>query len=502
MAENTAVESAPVEKIQNNVSQGMGLIYGLGMMTFSGFNQMLTQYWNYFLTNAVGMDPAAMGTLTSTASLVAWFFVIIAAFIVEKIWFRWGQYRSYILLAPPLTLLFILGAWTDWTWLGVAPGSSAQVFLIGGCYLAGQFFINLFMISGTSMITVASKTEADRALLSSRKGQGNMAIKVLFAFISLPMILFFAGEDPMGNAKPDTVIGYTMTALVWGLVFVAAFVFLFIKFKGMDPTEEFCAARAEAKKRGEKLSMEASDTQKVTFVNGIKYFFTNLPALGLFLGEVGRAVVTMTLSGMAIYYCSAVYNDNMLYKGMMTIANICGLVGTFAGEQIGKFLGNRMCYFLATCGTGLSMLAGYLVGDAGAMIFSVIVCCVFFFYNIMMSVEYSCMANAITYQEYKNGETAKAFIMGTIQWCPNIGKMIQGALVGYGLSAIGYSKYAVMTPEMVSGINMLTFLVPAIVCLACAALFFFMHRLTAEDMKEAQEALAAREAAKKAAKNA
>ena len=489
------VESGSVKAIKNNVSQGMGLIYGLGMMTFSGFNQMLTQYWNYFLTNAVGLDPAVMGSITLVASIGAWFFVIIAAFVVERIWFRWGQYRSYILLAPPLTLLFILGAWTDWTWLGVQTGSMAQIVLIGGCYLLGQFFINLFMVSGTSLITVASRTEADRALLSTRKAQGNMAIKVLFAAISLPMILFFAGMDPMGNDKPDTVIGYTLTALVWGIVFVAAFVFLFVKFKGMDPTEEFCTARLEAKKRGEKLTMEASDTQKVGFFSAIKYFFTNVPALGLWIGEVGRAVCTMVLSGMAIYYCTAVYNDNTLYKGMLTLANVCGLVGTFAGEQFGKRVGNRMCYLIATLIAAVAMLAGYFVGSAGQILFTIVVCASFFGTNMMMSVEFSCMANAITYQEYKNGETAKAFIMGTIQWCPNIGKMVQGALIGYGLAAIGYSKDAVITAEMTQGITFLTFMVPAIVLFVCAAIFFFMHRLTTKDMEEATAAIEARKAA-------
>ena len=207
--ETSAPESTGTveEKLENNVSQTMGLLYGIGMMTFSGFNQMLTSYWNYFLTNAVGMDPTTMGSITSISSIVAWFFVFIAAMVVEKVWFRWGQFRSYLLLAPPFTLLFILGAWTDWTWAGVEPGSGMQVALIAGCYMAGQFFINLFMISGTGLIPAVSRTEADRTLLSVRKGQFNLVIKLLFAAISLPMIIFFAGGDPMSGERPNTPIG-------------------------------------------------------------------------------------------------------------------------------------------------------------------------------------------------------------------------------------------------------------------------------------------------------
>ena len=101
----------------------------------------------------------------------------------------------------------------------------------------------------------------------------------------------------------------------------------------------------------------------------------------------------------------------------------------------------------------------------------------------MMAAEFSCMSNAIAYQEWKKGKTSKAFIMGTIQWCPNIGKILQGALVGFGLGAIGYSKeITVAPPEMVTGIAFLTFMVPAIVLIVCFVLFFFMHRLDAKQM--------------------
>ncbi len=479
-------QGAITEKLKNNVSQTMGLLYGLGFMMFSGFNQMLSSYWNYFLTNAVGLDPAVMGSITSISSIAAWIFVFIAAIIVERVWFRWGQYRSYLLIAPPLAFIFILGAWTDWTWLGVQTGSAAQIALIAGCYMLGQFFINLFMVSGTSIINVVSHTEADRSLMSTRKAQGNMAIKVLFAAISLPMIIFFAGGDFASGQRPDVPIGYTITAFIWGIFFVAAFIGLFFLFRGKDPSEEYCAERAKARKAGVKL--EKSDqpvAEKVSVWECFKFFFTNIPALGLWIGEVARAVCTMVLNGMAIYFCTVVYNDNTLYAGMLTAANICGLVATFAGEALAKTLGNRWTYIIGTLVAAFAMLFGFFIAATSVIGFTICVCASFVGTNIMMAVEFSCMSNAIAYQEWKNGKTAKAFIMGTIQWCPNIGKIIQGALIGFGLAAIGYSKdIAVATPEMAQGISFLTFMVPALVLFAAAILFFFMHRLTSKQMAE------------------
>ena len=476
-------QGGAVAKVANAITQKMGLMYGIGMMFFSGWNQMLSSYWNYFLTNAVGMDPALMGTMTTISSFAAWIIVFIAAIVIERIWLRWGQYRSYMLFAPICALVFIMGAWTDWTWIGVQPGSVPQAVLIGGCYIIGQFFINLFMISATSMITVASKTEADRALMSAR-------IKLLFAAVSLPMIIFFAGGDLASNAKPDTVIGYTITAFIWGIVFVIAYIFLFKMFKGMDPTEEFCQRRAAAKKAGEKVETIQSDIEKVSVWKCLKYFFTNLPALGLFIGEVGRAIWSMLLGAMAVYYCTVVFDQPMLYAGCLTLANAAGLVGTFCGEAIARKFGNRLTYLAGMAIVIVSMVFGFFGAAASTIVFTVAIVVSFFGGNMMMAVEFSCMANAITYQEYKKGESAKAFIMGTIQWCPNI-----GAIAGFGLAVIGYSKTVeVVTGTMVQGITFMTFMVPAIAMIICFVAFFFMHRLSSSQMEEAEAALQARKA--------
>ena len=487
------------ETVENNVTQLMGLLYGMGMMMFSGWNQMLTSYWNFFMTEAVGLDPATMGTITSVASVGAWFFVFIAAIIVERVWFRWGQYRSYILIAPPLAFLFTLGAWTDWTWAGVETGSALQIGLLGTLYTIGQFCVSLFMISATGLIPAVSKTEADRALLSARKAQCQLVIKLFFAAVSLPMIIFFCGGDITSNAKPTEPIGYTITSFIWGIFFVAAFVGLFILFKGKDPTEEFCEAKYQAKKRGEKLEREVEVIEKVSVLNCIKYFVTNPPALGLLIGEIGRAIYTMVLQSLAVYYCTLVFDDPRLYAGLMTVGNATGLVGTFVGEFLGtKVLGSRWTYIVACLIVTISLVIGYFIGSTSVLVFTVIVCATFFGANMMMSVEYSCMSNGIAWQEWKQGETAKAFIMGTIQWCPNIGKIFQGFMVGWGLAAVGYTSNAEVTPELVQGITMITFLLPAAVMGICTLAFVLMHRLTTDQVHQINADLDARHNAKKA----
>ena len=479
-----------VEKVANNVTPLQGLMYGVGIMMFSAYNQMFTSYRNYFLTDAVGLDPITMGQITSWTGAVTWVWVFIAALIVEKVWFRWGQYRSYLLLTPALGFIFTLGSWTDWAFLGVETGSTAQVMLISVTYLIGEFFINLFMVAVTGLIPAVAHTEADRNLMSSRKAQCQLVIKLIFAALSLPMIIFFSGGDPTSNVRPDTVIGYTITATIWGISFVLSFLMLFFMFKGKDPTEEFCRKRYEAKKRGEKF--EIPENQKIEQVSigfAIKCFFTNIPALGLWLGEVGRGIYIMVLQSLAVYYCTAVYDEPMLYASMMTIANVVGMVGCFAGEFTDKYVGARRTYLIGCVLLCLGLLGGYFFAAVSKMWFTVMVCVCFFGANFIMTVEFTCMSNAIAWQEYKQGKTAKAFIMGTIQWCPQIGRIAQGIIVGAGLAAIGYTADVQMTGEIVKGISALTFLAPLAIMIVTTILFFFMHRLTTEQVIEANAEL-------------
>ena len=73
--------------------------------------------------------------------------------------------------------------------------------------------------------------------------------------------------------------------------------------------------------------------------------------------------------------------------------------------------------------------------------------------------------------------------------------MFQGAIIGFGLASIGYSaSVEVVSEAMVQGITFMTFMVPAIAMIVCFIVFFFLHRLTSAQMKEAEEALAERNA--------
>ena len=83
------------------------------MLTWTAFNQMNSNYWSYFLTEICGLEPTVMGTVKAVTGVGEWFFVIIAAIIIERVWLKHGQYRSWLLVAPPATFVCLLMTFVD-----------------------------------------------------------------------------------------------------------------------------------------------------------------------------------------------------------------------------------------------------------------------------------------------------------------------------------------------------------------------------------------------------
>ena len=266
----------------------------------------------------------------------------------------------------------------------------------------------------------------------------------------------------------------------------------------MDPTQKITEERAAAKKRGEKVPpLEAGE--KVNLFEMIKYWVTNLPALiGLF-AEIIRFIAQMTIQSMAMYVFTYAFGDVTMAAVMLTAANITGLVATFVSEPIARKVGIRATYLAGIGISCVSMVACFLVGATGEMAFIVCICAAYFGMNFMNGTMMGMQSNAIAYGEWRDGKTAKAFIMSTFQWCPKIANAVAGALTGFGLAAIGFVSGMEASPELAQGMINIICLIPAVAFAIAFVAFFFGYRLNSKKMEQIAADLAEREAAKKAA---
>lgn len=73
--------------------------FGLAWFGFTLLTSMNTTYYIYFLTDVVKFTPAAMGALLSAVRMIGLISSLLVGVLIEKTNFRWGRYRSWLLIA-------------------------------------------------------------------------------------------------------------------------------------------------------------------------------------------------------------------------------------------------------------------------------------------------------------------------------------------------------------------------------------------------------------------
>ncbi len=453
-----------VAAMQNNVSQSLALVFGISMMTWSAFNQMNSNYWSYFLTDICGLEPTLMGTVRSISAIGAWIFVIVAAIVSEKIWLRHGAYRSWFAIAPAATAVCLMLTWVNP--VGLIGPAAASIWMII-FYMLGQFCVNFFQIAAAAIIPAISHTEADSALMSTRKSQGNMLVKVLFAIISLPCILLINSAVygvSYDDAKGAGFAGFFIFALILAVWMVVMYWIFFKQLAGKDPTEPQCEAMYQAKKRGEKVEIPKDEVyqEKLTIFEIIKLWITNIPALIVLVAELGRFIAQTLVQGLAVYIFQYVYGDITMSAIFMTIVNIVGLCATFIAEPISKKFGIKVTYVSGVAIALICCLLCFVIGAVNMVVFTVLISGIFFGMNFQNATFLGMGSNAIRYGEWRDGKSPRSFIVSTYQWCPQISNAIAGWAMGTGLASIGYVKGMDPDPEMAQGFVNLIATIPSI----------------------------------------
>ncbi len=107
----------------------------------------------------------------------------------------------------------------------------------------------------------------------------------------------------------------------------------------------------------------------------------------------------------------------------------------------------------------------------------------------MNGVMVGMQSNAIAFGEWRDGKTAKAFIMSTFQWCPKIANAVAGFLTGFGLAAIGFVSGMEPSAELAQGMINIICLIPAVALVIAFVAFFFGYRLNSKKMAQIAEDL-------------
>jgi Na+/melibiose symporter-like transporter len=158
----------------------------------------------------------------------------------------------------------------------------------------------------------------------------------------------------------------------------------------------------------------------------------------------------------------------------ITLGSITGFLGALAVRPLCKKFGNKKTYIIATAVTAvLYILVAYIGGTSVPFL---ILRSAIMFMGSFTGVLLPAFANDIADYNGMQGQTiARAFIQSIAGTTIRLGSVISTMVASFGLAAIGYTKGAQPTAQVLSGITNLMAFGPAIVCIISCICFIWYN---------------------------
>lgn len=444
----------------------------------NGFSTMLTTvastYWAIFLTDAVGLEAAVMASILSIASIVDMVSVPIVGIVMQKVNFKSGKFRPWLMIGAVIAALF---RWLSFCDVGMS--GAARGLWFGGAYVLAYLGYNLAFTAYSGLLPLMATDPDDRQGFASSKNICNSTGKFLFSMFSVYLIsLFGQGND----AK-----GYSMLALLIAVLVILGYLQLFACTKKVDVTSVKETAKNEPVK----------DEYKASLWEMIRFSVTK-PFIIYLLGASCKGSAYFIITGLAAYYYTYVVGD----KGMLTVYLSMSTFLMIFGSFITPFLSRWLKGAKQTYRTGLIIYAGciflaYFFGKS-AIAFTAIFSIGYIGYSIAHTAEITVYASVVDYSQWKHGRDLKPFMMALFNLVPKIGTTVGSFIMGWGLVAVGFDK-ANVTESAVQGIRMLFSLVPGSI-LILGVIMFIIFPLNDEEVRQMQAEIRERKAKEAAAK--
>lgn len=453
----------------------MSFRYGLT----NGFSTLITTmastYWAIFLTDAVGLETAVMAGILSAASIIDMISVPFIGIIMQKAKFKSGKFRPWLILGAVTAAVFRWLSFSD-------PGLTGmgQAIWFGGAYILTYVGYNIAFTAFTGLLPLMASDPDERQAYAAAKNICNSTGKFLFSLFSVYLIsLFGRGNDAMG---------YSMLALLIGVLVILAYVQLFTATKKIDvvvPKAE--TAAGEVKK-------PAEDAYKASLWEMIKYAITK-PFL-LYLGGAScKGSTFFIITGLAAYYYTYVVGDKNMLTVYLSLSTFLMIGGSFIMPFVSRLVkGAKQTYVLGLAIYAACLALAYFLGT-NAIVFTVLMSAGYVGYSISHAAEITVYSSVVDYTQWKSGKDLKPFMMSLFNLVPKIGTTVGSFVMGFGLVAVGFDKTNV-TAGAISGIRVLFSALPSLL-LVVGIVLMVLFPLTDDKVRSMQAEIRERKAGQK-----
>lgn len=415
--------------------------WGISEVGFFMMSSMETMFLVYFLTNVAMLPLGIVAAITGSSAIADAFSAILAGIVIDKVRFKNGKYRPWLLICPPVVTVFFMLCFTK------IGGDMVAGIIIGIGYVMSHFVWNICWTANRDLISVISKDPQDRAWLSSRIGVGCNIGKIMNSLVV-----------PTVSAALLGVIGgvasYTVVALVFCLVFVVCYYIHYFITKGYD-------------------TMEQSGAKAITFAEMGKSIFTNSQLVAMLLHDAIRQIAFIGIGSLTSYYCLVVLGNETLASPLLIAYYVGAVIGGMIAPRVVKKIGSKKTNLLGVIGWGAAQALS-LVLPVNIVVIGSILLVGQIFFGMSYGLTSGFYSMCGTYGEYKTGESANGLVMACCSLAIKLAVALRGVAITAFLGIIGYSAAAEITPAIVASIRSLYGYFPVIfIVLSLIPLAFF-----------------------------
>lgn len=453
------------EKKRNGLSRALRIFYGVGDCGYTLTTNVESYFFSFFLTNMAQYSMATISVITTVTSVVCAILVGVAGGIINSSKpMRWGRYRSWLVVIPWLIPLIY-----PFQFVKIGDGVVSGLIIMAAAIISHTLW-QFPYVASISMISVAGKTQEERAQLSSTRAMWNSFSKVIFSLVGVPLAGVFASILGTKNQ-------YAGVAFCLGLAMVIGYYIHFRMFEGYEEKEDTLQnQKAPAKEK-----------------TSLKDLAVSLVAL--LIACIAPYVYVFVTSGIAIYYFDYVVEHSEMLSPYIMVSSFVSILGSYLCKKLVKAITARRTFllalvFMAAC-SGIAFLRYEHMYEV-----IVLMSLVQLGFGVVIASQPMLYSDVIIYNQWKTGKNAAGWITG-LQMVPlNVGIVSRGLIISACLAVASFDPNMVMDvipTELKTGICVAFMVIPGAVLLVGALIFAFGFRLKKEMVEQYQAEINARQ---------
>lgn len=434
------------------------IAYGGGDLASNLVLVLTGTYVTFFYTDALGLNPAIIGTIMMLSRLGDGFTDMIMGYVMDRTRSRHGKARPWLLwLAAPIAVAAIL------VFLVPNIGNTGKYIYVAVTYnLVTTFLYTMINIPYGALTSLMTRDQDQRMVINIfRMFMAQIGSLIINAF-TLPFV------NAMGGSKYQK--SWVLVSVIYGILAGALFLLCFAKTK-------------------ERVSIANREKEGLAFIQSFRLIIKNNYWLLLAGVWISMALGMSLGMGVGTYYAKYILGDENIAGFLGALGIVPMLVFIPLTVPLNRRFGKRN---VALAGSLISLLGQALMLLSPQSASWLMVCAVIKGVGSasLTGTIFAMIADTIEYGHWKTGTRVEGMLYSSTTFGAKVGAGIGGAAALAIIGAAGYDGLlAVQAPKTIEAIKALYIAapIPFMILIPVLYSFYKLDKIYPKVMKDLQE---------------